>query len=179
MANKQDVKELVAEIKASAKMRVRGRGFEHHEVGEEATHHWGRTITEADAIQFAHSTLAYNPLYFNKEYAKAHGHKDLVICPQLVFNVILGLSVEDNSEGLGGPFLGVFELKYHAPVYPGDTLIAKSVTTSKRESESRPDSGIVGWDTKGYNQHGDCVIEFKRSNLGNIKIGKAMREGLL
>ena len=84
----------------------------------------GRTITEADTIQFSHLTLSYNPLYFNREYARAHGHPDVVVNPQLVFNVILGLSVEVCSEALGGPFLGVYDLKYLAPVYPGDTLTA-------------------------------------------------------
>ena len=167
----------VEKIKSSAEIRVRGQGYESFEVGKELVHHWGRTITEADAIQFAHLTLAYNPLYFNLEYAKAHGHPDLVVCPQLVFNVILGLSVEDCSEGLGGPFLGVFELSYHEPVYPRDTLTAVSVTTDKRLSKSSEGRGIVTWHTKGFNQHERCVIEFKRSNLANFQAGKAMREG--
>ena len=71
--------DLVADLKASAVFRPRGRIYEEFEVGEQRVHHWGRTITEADAIQFAHSTLAYNPLYFNKEYAKELGHPDIVV----------------------------------------------------------------------------------------------------
>lgn len=170
----------IAEIKASAKWRARGRMFDEFEVGQEIKHHWGRTITEADAIQFTHLTLSYNPLYFNREYAKAHGHPDLVVNPQLVFNTVLGLSVEDNSEGLAGPFLGVFALNYHEPVYPGDTLTAVSEVTDKRESESKPGKqGIVGWHTRGLNQHGRCVVEFKRSNLSNFAGARAMREGTL
>ena len=165
----------VAEIVESAKLRFRGKTYDDFVVGEETVHHWGRTITEADAIQFAHLTLAYNPLYFNREYAKAHGHPDIVVCPQLVFNVILGLTVEDNSEGLAGPFLGVFELKYNEPVYPGDTLTAKSITTEKRLSQSKENQGIVGWYSKGYNQHGRCVVEFKRSNLSNFKAADAIK----
>lgn len=155
----------VEEIKASAKLRVRGQGYDAFEIGKPIVHHWGRTITEADAIQFAHLTLAYNPLYFNREYAKAHGHPDLVVNPQLVFNIILGLTVEDLSEGLGGPFLGVYDLTYHEPVYPGDTLTAKSVTTDKRLSESKEGRGIVSWHSEGFNQHGRRVIDYKRSNL--------------
>jgi len=56
-----------------------------------------------------------------------------VINPLLVFNTALGLSVEDNSE-VGGAFLGVDKLVYHEVVYPGDTMIAKSITRSKRLS---------------------------------------------
>lgn len=170
----------VAELKASAIYMAKGRMFEEFEVGETIHHHWGRTITESDAIQFSHLTLSYNPLYTNREYAKAHDHPDLVVNPQLVFNVILGLSVEDNSEGLAGPFLGVFDLTYHEPVYPGDTLTAVSRVTEKRESESKPGKqGIVGWHTEGFNQHGRRVVDFKRSNLSNFTGANMMRGGHL
>ena len=165
------------EIKKVAKLRVRGRVYDDFEVGERIAHHWGRTITENDAIQFTHLTLSYNPLYFNREFAKAHGHPNLVVNPQLVFNVILGLSVEDLSETLGGPFLGVDELNYHKPVYPGDTLTAFSTTTGKRKSEKDPDKGVVSWHTEGFNQDGDRVIDFKRSNLAVFSLSKLMREG--
>ena len=153
------------DVLASAVLRKRGRGFHAFEVGESIHHHWGRTITEADAIQFCHLTLAYNPLYFNREYAKAHGHPDIVVVPQLVFNTILGLSVEICSEGLGGPFLGVYDLRYLEPVYPGDTLTAISKTEAKQESESTEGRGVVTWFNEGFNQNGNKVIEFRRSNL--------------
>ena len=167
-------------VLASAVLRKRGQGFHDFEVGEVIHHHWGRTITEADAIQFAHLTLAYNPLYFNREYAKELGHADLVVCPQLVFNVILGLTVEICSEGLGGPFLGVYDLKYLEPVYPGDTLTAVSETEAMRESESSEGRGIITWFNEGFNQQGRKVIEYRRSNLaiwkgqiGGEKVKKA------
>ncbi|MEM1230576.1 MAG: MaoC family dehydratase [Pseudomonadota bacterium] len=165
----------IEEVMASAKLRRRGRRFHDFEVGEVIHHHWGRTITEADALEFSYLTLAFNPLYFNRDYAQAHGHPDLVVNPQLVFNVILGLSVEVCSEGLGGPFLGVYELTYHQPVYPGDTLTARSTTIDKRESTSKAGRGVVSWHNEGFNQRDECVIEFKRSNLaiwkGGLELG--------
>ncbi len=174
----------IEEVMASAVLRKRGQGFHDFEVGEVIHHHWGRTITEADAISFCHLTLAYNPLYFNREYAQALGHKDIVVNPQLVFNVILGLSVEVCSEGLGGPFLGVYDLKYVEPVYPGDTLTAVSETLSMRESESTEGRGIITWFNEGFNQHGDKVIEYRRSNLaiwkgqiGGKKVSKGSDNG--
>ena len=177
-------KSEIAEIMESAVLRKRGQGYHDFVVGEEINHHWGRTITEADAIQFAHLTLAYNPLYFNREYAKELGHPDIVVCPQLVFNVILGLSVEVCSEGLGGPFLGVYDLKYLEPVYPGDTLTARSVTEAKRESASTEGRGVRTWVNEGFNQRGIKVIEYRRSNLaiwkgglGSAKIKKETADG--
>lgn len=161
----------IAELKETAKLRERGRLFEDFEEGQSFAHHWGRTITEADTVQFSTLTLSYNPLYSNREYAKAHGHKDLVVNPLLVFNTILGLSVEDCSE-IGGPFLGVFDLTYHEPVYPGDTLVASSTTYETRLSNSNPANGIVSWATEGRNQHGRVVISFKRSNLVRLRSPK-------
>lgn len=169
----------VSELKEAATFRPRGKIYEEFEVGETIYHHWGRTITEADAIQFSHLTLSYNPLYFNIEYAKAHGHPGLVVNPHLVFNTILGLSVEDNSEGIAGPFLGVFELTYHQPVYIGDTLTAQSVTTGKRITDGDPNKGVITWHTEGFNQNGNRVIDFKRSNLSNFKAAAMIRKGAL
>lgn len=142
----------------------KGRLFDDFNVGQEFDHHWGRTITESDAINFASLTLAYCPLYFNRHYARAHGHPDIVVCPQLLFNVTLGLSVEDCSE-IGGPFLGVFDLKYMRPVYPGVTVQARSETLEARVSDSNPANGIVTWRTEGHDENGELLVSFRRSNL--------------
>ncbi len=141
-----------------------GRSFEDFSVGQVFSHHWGRTLTEADNALFTTSTLAYNPIYFNAEAARAQGHPTTVINPMLVFTTVLGLSVEDLSEG-GGPFLGLEALSFHAPMYPGDTLTARSQVVAARESESRPGSGIVTWHTEGFNQRDERVIDYRRSNL--------------
>ena len=98
------------------------------------------------------------------EYAKAHGHPDLVVNPQLVFNVVLGLSVEDCSE-IGGPFLGVYDLVYDRPVYPGTTITARSRTTETRISGTNPKNGVVTWTTEGFDAIGERVVGFRRSNL--------------
>ncbi len=150
----------------------KGRLFEDFHVGQSFDHHWGRTILESDTVLFSNLTLSFNPLYFNRAYAKAHGHPDIVINPQLVFNVVLGLSVEDCSE-IGGPFLGVFELTYDRPVYPGATIVARSVTTEVRRSESNPGNGIVTWRTEGFDDAGERVIGFRRSNLVRLRNPKA------
>jgi len=151
-----------------AVLRARGRLYEDFEVGQVFSHHWGRTIFEADTVLFSTITLAFNPLYTNRAFARAHGHPDLVVNPHLVFNIALGLSVEDLSE-IGGPFLGVYELTYDRPVYPGTTLIAKSVTLEKRLSESNPSNGIVTWRTEALNDEGERVVAFRRSNLVRLR----------
>jgi len=142
----------------------KGNTFEEFRIGQEFIHHWGRTINEGDNSVFSSLTLSYNPHYFNAEFAKAHGHPGIQVNPMLVFTTVFGLSVEDLSEA-GGLFLGVDDLTYGVPVYPGDTLTARSIVTDMRESESRPESGIVTWHTRGHNQRGEQVIEFHRTNF--------------
>lgn len=57
------------------------------------------------------------------------------------------------------------ELTFRSPVYPGDTLTARSTVVARRESAKRPAEGIATWHTEGFNQDGVLVIDFKRSNL--------------
>jgi acyl dehydratase len=155
---------MTIDPRTRATLWPKGRLYEDFHVGQIFEHHWGRTILDSDAALFTTLTLSFNPLYFNRAYAKAHGHPDVVVNPQLVFNVVLGLSVEDCSE-IGGPFLGVFELTYDRAVYPGTTLTARSATIETRISESNPKNGIVTWRTEGFNEAGERVIGFRRSNL--------------
>lgn len=144
--------------------RRKGHQFEEFSLGQVFEHHWGRTINEGDNSLFTTLTLSYNPLYFNSEYAKGLGHPGTVVNPMLTFLTVFGLSVEDLSEA-GGLFLGVDDLTFHREVYPGDTLVARSTVTEMRESESRPEQGIVTWHTEGLNQRSELVIDFHRTNL--------------
>jgi itaconyl-CoA hydratase len=156
------------DFRARAKPRPKGHLYEDFTVGEVRIHHWGRTIAESDTLLFTTLTLSYNPLYSNRAFAQAHGHPDLVVNPLLVFNTVLGLSVEDNSE-IGGPFVGVGALTYRQPVYPGDTITARSTTKATRLSASNPANGIVTWLTEGFNQRDELVIDFERSNLVRLR----------
>ena len=149
---------------SAARAWPKGHTYDDFTEGRVFEHHWGRTITESDNTLFATLTLAYNPLYFYERYAKDNGHDSVVVNPMLVFGVVFGLSVEDLSER-GGLFLGADELTFHAPVYPRDTLTSRSTVVSRRDSESRPGQGIVTWHTQGFNQRGECVIDFTRTNL--------------
>jgi acyl dehydratase len=152
------------ELRKRAKKLGKGNFYDDFHVGQVFEHHWGRTINEGDNSLFSAATMSYNPMYFNAEVARAHGHPGTVVNPMLVFLTVFGLSVEDLSEA-GGLFLGVENLTFHRSVYPTDTLYARSTVLEVRESTSRPDSGIVSWHTEGFDQQGRLVIDFRRTNL--------------
>lgn len=159
------------DFRSRARKLPKGNLYDDFQIGQLFQHHWGRTLSESDNTLFSTLTLSYNPLYFNAPYAHAHGHRTPVINPMLVFLTVFGLSVEDLSEA-GGLFLGVDNLTFHRRVYPNTTLVARSTVVDKRESSSRPDSGIVTWHTEGFcvSELGDSsdelmVVDFRRSNL--------------
>jgi itaconyl-CoA hydratase len=142
----------------------KGHQYEDFTVGRVFEHHWGRTITDGDNALFSTAMCNWSPMYLNAEYARKHGHPDVVVNPMLVLCTVVGLSVEDLSEA-GGPFLGVDDCTFHEPVHPGDTITARSTVVWARESASRPDVGIVTWRTEAHNQRGELVVEYQRTNL--------------
>jgi len=158
--------------RSRARKIPKGNLYDDFQLGQVFEHHWGRTLNEGDNTLFSTLTLSFNPLYFNAPYARAHGHRQVVVNPMLVFLTVFGLSVEDLSEA-GGLFLGVDNLTFHRRVYPGQTLVARSTVVDKRESTSRPGHGIVTWHTEGFLQESasrdsreqPVIVDFRRSNL--------------
>jgi itaconyl-CoA hydratase len=145
-------------------LRPRGNSYDDFTVGSVFDHHWGRTIEQSDNLLFSLTTLQFNPSYFNRDYARSNGHADILVASMLVFAVVFGLSVEDLSER-GGAFLGVDDLTFQTPVHVGDTLTARSTVQALRPSNSDKNYGISTWLTEGFNQRGERVIVFTRSNL--------------
>jgi itaconyl-CoA hydratase len=152
----------------TARQRERAAGrfnrFDDFTVGREFRHHRGRTVSEAEAIEFATQWLQSDPALVDREYARYLGHPDLVVPPQLVYAIVFGLTVEDLSEA-GGVLLGADEVRFHAPVHPGDTLRATSTVIAARPSSKNPAAGIVQWATTGFTERTGPVITFTRSNL--------------
>lgn len=54
--------------------------------------------------------------------------------------------------------MGYDEVRFHAPVRPGDTLSLKFEWVSRRESQSRPDRGVVVLRLSLVNQAGVTVM---------------------
>ncbi|ABE36715.1 maoC like domain protein [Paraburkholderia xenovorans LB400] len=148
------------------KFPIAGKGnfLEDFTPGRTFDHARGRTMTRADNVLYGALTVQLNPLYLDVTAAQALGHAEIPIHPYLVFATVLGLSVEDLSEK-GGAFLGVDDLQFERPVYPGMTLRARSVVKAQRVSDSRPGFGIVTWMTEGHDASGERVVTFTRTNL--------------
>ena len=78
---------------------------------------------------------------------------------------MVGISVNDTTQGTAVANLGWDEVRFPAPIFVGDTLRIETEVIAVRESRSRPDDGIVTFAHRAYNQHGVLVAHCKRSSL--------------
>ena len=158
---------MVAEAKRVGDKRFResyGRYFEDFEIGDVYEHRPGRTITETDNTWFTLLTMNQHPLHFDKEYGAKTEFGKVLVNSCLTISLVTGMSVSDISQKTIAN-LGWDKVRLSGPVFIGDTLYAQSQVLSKRESNSRPNQGIVSVETKGIKQDGSVVISFERSML--------------
>ena len=158
---------MVAEAKRVGDKRFResyGRYFEDFEIGDVYEHRPGRTITETDNTWFTLLTMNQHPLHFDKEYGSKTEFGKVLVNSCLTISLVTGMSVSDISQKTIAN-LGWDKVRLSGPVFVGDTLYAESQVLSKRESNSRPNQGIVSVETKGIKQDKSVVISFERSML--------------
>jgi acyl dehydratase len=147
------------------KMKDRfGLAFEDFQVGDIYQHWPGKTITEGDNNLFTLLTMNPHPLHFDTEYCKSHPYGKILVVGTLVFSLVASMTVSDIS-GKAIANLEYEFIKHEGPVFIGDTIYAETEVLEKRESNSKPDRGIVYVETKGTNQKGEVVIKFRRKVL--------------
>jgi acyl dehydratase len=78
---------------------------------------------------------------------------------------MIGISVADTTLGTTIGNLGMTDVRFPHPVFHGDTLRVTTEIVSVRESQSRPDAGIVEFLHRAYNQDGALVAECRRAGF--------------
>lgn len=143
---------------------ILGLYFEDFIVGTEIKHALSKTIFESDNNLFSLLTMNHHPVHTNIDYAKKNLHGKILVVGTLVFSLVVGMTVPDIS-GKAIANLEYEDIIHLAPVFIDDTLYARTIILDKKESDSKPDRGIVYVETVGYNQRGDDVISFRRKVL--------------
>jgi acyl dehydratase len=141
-----------------------GRYFEEFIVGEVYKHWPGRTITEFDDTWFSLMTMNQNPLHIDAHYAEGTEHGQRLVNGILIFSMAVGMSVADVS-GKCIANLEYEKVQHLAPTFHGDTIYAETEVLDKRESESKPDRGIIYVETRARNQRGEVILVFRRRVL--------------
>ncbi|SAL05637.1 MaoC-like dehydratase [Caballeronia calidae] len=143
-----------------------GLYFEELTVGLVFKHTMRRTVTEMDNVLF--SSLTHNPaaLHIDEEYCREHtDFGQRIVNSAFTLGLVVGISVGDTTLGTTVGNLGFEEVRFPAPVFHGDTIRVESEVVSRRESNSKPDRGIVTFEHRGYNQNNVLVAICKRPAL--------------
>ena len=110
-------------------------------------------------------TMNHHPLHIDAHYAETETQFGRnVVVGNLVYSLVLGMSVPDVS-GKAIANLEIESLRHARPTFHGDTIYARTTVLDKRESQSKPDRGIVTVETVGWNQREETVCEFRRRVL--------------
>jgi len=144
-----------------------GLFYEDLEVGMSFTTK-GRTVTEADIVNFAGISGDYNQLHLNEEYAKETQFKKRIAHGLLGLTISSGLTQQmDLYNDTLIAFLGL-TWTFKGPVFIGDTVHVAQSIKEKRETR-KPGRGIVVFESKLINQRGETVQEGERTIMIKMK----------
>lgn len=131
----------------------------------------GVTFSEADIISFA---LRYDPqpFHIDAEAAAQSPYGGLIASGFHTLSQSFRMMLQEgvfSESSMGSP--GMDELRWLAPVRPGDTLHMEGEVVELRPSSSKPDRGILKMDYRAVNQRGETVMTLKVIHLLRRRVG--------
>ncbi len=136
---------------------ILGKYFEDFEQGMELSS-LGRTMTEADIVNFSGFTGDFNPLHTDAQYASKSMFGERIAHGMCGFSMATGLLVRLNIlEGTIVAFYGIDEWRFRAPIKIGDTIHVLAKVVEKKESK-KEGQGLVAFMVDVMNHEGDSVM---------------------
>ena len=137
-----------------------GRFFEDFRLGEVLLHGTPRTVSEADAALYLALTGTRFVVNSSDPFAQSIGFTRAPLDDFLAFHIVFGKTVPDVSINAVAN-LGYAQGVFGAPLFPGDTLTARSEVIGLRENSNRQ-TGTVYVRSQGFNQAGEAVVDYVR-----------------
>jgi len=137
-----------------------GNFFEDFRLGQLIQHATPRTVTVGDVAVYQGIFGPRFAVQSSDAFARKIGYAHAPLDDLLVFHVVFGKTVPDVSLNAVAN-LGYADCRFLKPVYPGATLNAASEVIGLRENANRQ-SGIVYVRSKGFDETGDCVLDYVR-----------------
>lgn len=126
---------------------------------------WTRTITETDNLLFTSLTMNPAKLHLDAEYMKGTEFRRPIVNSLFTLGLAIGMSVHNTTLGTTVANLGMTDVRFPAPVFPGDTIHVLSTVISARPSGSRPNAGIVTFRHEAFNQRDVLIASCERTAL--------------
>jgi acyl dehydratase len=117
----------------------------------------GRTITQADIVNFAGLSGDFNPIHMDHEFARQTAFHQPIAHGLLILSIASGL-------GLNSPpmrtlaFLEIREWYFRGPIFIGDTVRVRTKVLDK-ETRARGRRGVITWQRQVVNQLSKVVQE--------------------
>ncbi|HYZ22515.1 MAG TPA: MaoC/PaaZ C-terminal domain-containing protein [Rhodopila sp.] len=120
----------------------------------------GRTLTEADLVNFIGVTGMTEVLFSNAEFLRTESDITQRVVPgAMVYSFAEGLLVHATMQHTGFAFLNM-ELDIKGPTFIGDTIHVECEVTESRRSSSRPNRGLVRTFNRVKKQDGSVVLTY-------------------
>jgi len=144
-------------VTETKELRARtGLYFEEFEVGQTIASA-GRTITEADIVNFAGLTGDWNQMHTDARFAASHPFGQRVAHGLLVMSIASGLVMRLGFlEGTALAFREIGEWKFSLPVFIGDTIQVRATVIETRPMR-RLGGGLVNVRVEVVNQDDQVV----------------------
>ena len=136
------------------------RHWEDFQVGE-VTEVGPVTVTQDEIVEFA-TRFDPQPFHVDPEAARRSPFGGLIASGWHTTALFMGMFVRAvllDSASLGSP--GIEEIRWTAPVRPGDTLTGRSTVVAVQPSSKDPRRGTVITDNEVFNQDGVLVLRLK------------------
>jgi acyl dehydratase len=119
------------------------------------------TVSEEEIVEFA-TRFDPQPFHVDAEAAAQTPFGGLIASGWHTTALFMGMFVRSvllDSASLGSP--GVEEIRWTAPVRPGDTLAGRTTITDMQPSAKNPKRGTVFTTNEVFNQEGALVLTLK------------------
>lgn len=138
--------------------------FEDMQVGDRVKTN-GKTLTDTLVTTIVALCGYTEPFFHDEEYAKTTPFGGRIAPGLLAIMVAGGLSEQAGYfEGSALAMVGMNNIKFLAPIRPGDTIHVEMEVTDKKAT-AKPDRGLI-WDRKNcINQRGEVVAQAESIHL--------------
>ena len=140
-----------------------GNYFEDFQVGAKMRHARGSTVDEVESQLLTKLVMNSADAHYNEQKMQALPFGRRLVFGLITGSIVIGLATQDTAENDLAE-LRLDALKFRAPVFHGDTLIAYTQVLETRDAD-RDDAGVVRFKHWGVKQDDTVVFEGEREVL--------------